>query len=367
MRPCTTRIVRAVAAFAAISPATASRRRRRRRRGARARPRRSGSPAAATRCSAEGPRFRGTVDAELAGRPVASSPSTRRPRRGPSRRKTTVKPDGTFLARWSARRSASSASARARRRRGSRAPRRLARAPAHRLPPGARHLVRPRLLRQHDRLRHRADRARSSASPTARLPCGTASPSLRPTTSLAPVVDRGPFGGKAQLGPHRRRPRSCSASPTRTASARSASARRGSAGVQVADDPVRHGGQRRRRAAPSPAAARPAAAPSARRARRRPRRASAAADLRRAPHHARVERPDRLEEPLAVGHLGRPRLLPRRAGTRRSRARRPRPPTRCRARRRARAAPRRARRRRRRSAPKSANTTTASAVRAIAR
>ena len=102
-------------------------------------------------------RFRGTVDAKLAGRPVVVQSFDPVTEAWTKQAKATVKPDGTFLARWKARKIGQFRT-RALIGGSARTAVSVARAHAHGLPPRDRHLVRPRLLRQQDRLRDRADR-----------------------------------------------------------------------------------------------------------------------------------------------------------------------------------------------------------------
>ena len=80
---------------------------------------------------------------------------------------------------------------------------RLARGLRARLQAGHGHLVRPRALRQHDRVRAGAHAASSSASPTSRCPAARWSRSpTRGRSIVVPVVDRGPYAKGMTLGPH---------------------------------------------------------------------------------------------------------------------------------------------------------------------
>ena len=147
------------------------------------------------------------------------------------------------------------------------------------------------------------------------LPCGTnVAVRYGSRTLVLPVVDRGPFGSRGALGPHRGRraaARLHAHGPHRRGPrARLADPAGSTCRVEIADDPVRHRRQARRgmlhrqRAIgeqPLDAFAERVVGTARQRG----------ADLRRAPHRARVERPDRLEGPLAVGPArGRARLLP---------------------------------------------------------
>ena len=93
--------------------------------------------------------------------------------------------------------------ARARRRRGAD---RLgvARAPAHRLPPCHRHLVRPRLLRQQDRLRARDDRGARRRRPPQPAVRDERRRALRVADARGPRRRPRPVQRRGEVGPHRR-------------------------------------------------------------------------------------------------------------------------------------------------------------------
>ena len=198
-----------------------------------------------------------------------------------------------------------------------------------------RHLVRPRLLRQHDRVRHRADRGARRRRPPQPAVRDERRRALRVADARRPGRRPRAVRRRGAVGPHRRgRPaaRLHADGPHRRGPPRPAR----SAGVQVADDPVRHRGQRRRRLlhrqrplgqqrldALAQRGVRAAA-----RASRRPR--AARRTMRGSSVHSASKRRSRSGTRASARAAA-----PTRAGTRCSRARRSRRPTRCRARRRA--------------------------------
>ena len=229
------------------------------------------------------------------------APRRRRPTRGSPSPPRSSRADGSYEARWQTD-VTGRLRTRAQRRAHGAAGAALALAAPHEASltvyrPRRRELVRPRLLRPHDRVRQRMSRtllgvahrscraAPTSPSPTAagRSPC----PSSTAARSSAAAAGTSP-------SPRRRR----SASRSRTASARSASAEPLSppgsrpSGWSAPSAPAR---ATRPRAAGPPACARSARPARGTRARER------AADERGAPHDRRVHRPQRLEAPLAVG------------------------------------------------------------------
>ena len=198
MRRLTTRILPCIAAIAAVLPATAV----------------AQTPSGGAEAPAGAPspfqlsgggnallgkkvRFRGAVEPKLAGRTVVVQYLDPVTAAWTKQARTTVKDDGTFVARWKPRRIGPFRT-RALVGGGAKAAVGLARAHADRLPPRRRHLVRPRLLRQHDRLRHRADRGDVGVAHRS-LPCGTnVAVRYGSTTIVVPVIDRGPFSGEAK-------------------------------------------------------------------------------------------------------------------------------------------------------------------------
>ena len=220
MRTLTTRIAVLIAAFAVISPSRARAGAVRRRRGA--------APAAPApfRLSGGGNallgkkvRFRGTVDDE-ARRPPGRRPGLRPHHRGVDQ--AGARPRSSPTARSShAGRRASIGQFRTRALIGGERPRRrgVARAHAHRLPRRDRHLVRPRLLRQQDRLRPRADRdARRRRPPHAAVRHHRRRP-LRLEDDPRPGRRPRPVRRQGEVGPHegRRGPARLHRRPTASA------------------------------------------------------------------------------------------------------------------------------------------------------
>jgi rare lipoprotein A len=142
-------------------------------------------------------RFRGTVDAKLAGRPVVVQSLDPVTEAWTKQAKTTVKPDGTFLARWKARkigqfrtRALIGGSART----------------ASASPELTLTVFRPAIATWYgpgfygNKTACGIELTETLVGVAHRtLPCGTiVAVHYGSTTILAPVVDRGPFGGKAK-------------------------------------------------------------------------------------------------------------------------------------------------------------------------
>jgi hypothetical protein len=199
MRGLTTRIAVLIAAFAVISPSALAQEPS----GGAEAPAAAPAPAP-FRLSGGGAallgkkvRFRGTVDAKLAGRPVVVQSLDPATEAWTKQAKTTVKPDGTFIARWKPRRIGQF---RTRALIGGSA-RTAAASPELTLT-----VFRPALATWYgpgfygNKTACGIELTETLVGVAHRtLPCGTiVAVHYGSTTILAPVVDRGPYGGKAK-------------------------------------------------------------------------------------------------------------------------------------------------------------------------